>query len=112
MAVPASNLAPDYDARRLRWTPAISRLFGLTPDAFATHTPRERDAMLEATRLVQPMQCPTCRHREQRILAREHRVRRSRRRWAGRLIIASLVVVLGMLAWYRFGADPMASVQR
>jgi hypothetical protein len=36
-----------------------------------------------------------------------------RRRWAGRLIIGTLVVVLGVLAWYRFG-DPtaLASVQR
>jgi hypothetical protein len=69
--------------------------------------------MTETSRLLQPTICPTCRHREARILERELRVRRSRRRWAGRLILAVLVVGLGVLAWYRFGdATALVSVQR
>jgi hypothetical protein len=53
--------------------------------------------------------------RRRHEVARQERKRRRalRRRWAGRLIIGTLVVVLGVLAWYRFG-DPtaLASVQR
>lgn len=82
------------------------------PNAVVTLTGAELRQHAEALRLIQPTSCPTCRHREQRILEREHRVARQRRRWAGRLIITVLVVVLGALAFYRFGHDPMASVQR
>jgi hypothetical protein len=99
-------------------------------DAFARHVADVRTSVLpppvipdptvadvrttqEARALIQPTSCPTCLHREQRILERGRRIRRQRRRWVGRLVVAVLVVVLGVLAWYRFGdSSALVSVQR
>jgi hypothetical protein len=69
--------------------------------------------LAEARQLIDTtVKCQTCQYREERIRERELRVKESRRRWAGRLLIAIVVLVLGSLAFYRFGHDPMASVQR
>jgi 4-hydroxy-3-methylbut-2-en-1-yl diphosphate synthase IspG/GcpE len=75
---------------------------------------RRRAALKEAEgrSLTQPTSCPTCLHREARILARENKTRTQRARWAGRLLVAVLVIVLGSLAFIRFGSDPLSSVQR
>lgn len=62
----------------------------------------------ETARLTQPTQCPTCQHREARILARETEQRAVRRRWFWNVFVFTLLVVLGAFAWVRFGSDPMA----
>jgi cytochrome c-type biogenesis protein CcmH/NrfG len=64
----------------------------------------ERQLLEARALLAGTSRCPTCRHRERRILEREVRVKRSRAAWRFRLLMLVLLVVLAVVSWRAVGS--------